>query len=176
VALNSGQRRCLGDLAGRRAGLVKLAHGPGLLPAGTLLWLDADMTIRNLTHGAKSLDDFAVLFFAPPVRGSPLAIQLGSFALHIDDLVRALNTIAPYDWKTFWDTAERPGLRSADQGLTAAGYDYVYQDTPSANESEFLSATHAADHYHSIGLQSGADGAVKDVWWEASVYCRSWTR
>ncbi|MGA2558585.1 MAG: M61 family peptidase [Terracidiphilus sp.] len=146
--------------------------GQDFYPAGTLLWLDADMTIRNLTHGAKSLDDFAVLFFAPPVRGSASRDTApGVLPYTFDDLVRALNTIAPYDWKTFWETR----LNALDfevltKGLTAAGYDYVYQDTPSANESEFLSATHAADHYHSIGLQSGADGAVKDVWVGSPAY------
>ncbi|HQY88736.1 MAG TPA: hypothetical protein PK402_08755, partial [Tepidisphaeraceae bacterium] len=30
---------------------------------GALLWLDVDVTIRNLTNGTKSLDDFARLFF-----------------------------------------------------------------------------------------------------------------
>ena len=31
-------------------------------PEGTLIWLEADTTIRQLSHGAKSLDDFCHAF------------------------------------------------------------------------------------------------------------------
>jgi predicted metalloprotease with PDZ domain len=40
-----------------------------------LLWLDADSTIRSLSGGKKSLDDFAKLFF-----GSPLIRPSGTFS------------------------------------------------------------------------------------------------
>ncbi len=140
--------------------------------AGTLLWLDADMTIRNLTHGAKSLDDFAALFFSPPVRGSASHDTApGVLPYTFDDLVRALNAVAPYDWKKFWETRLNAlDFKMLTHGLTTAGYDYTYQDTPTEFESGFLNATHTAEHYHSIGLLAGADGAVADVWIGSPAY------
>ncbi len=57
-----------------------------------LVWLDADTKIRELSDGKKSLDDFAKLFFG---------IDNGSYitvTYTFDDLVKALNTVQPYDW------------------------------------------------------------------------------
>jgi predicted metalloprotease with PDZ domain len=140
--------------------------------AGSLLWLEADMKIRTLTNGAKSLDDFAALFFAPPVAGaSSRDTGPGVLPYTFDDLVKALNTIAPYDWKMFWETRLNAlDFKALTGGLTAAGYDYVYQDTPTPFEAGFLNAAHVADLYHSLGFQSAADGTLEDVWVGSPAY------
>ena len=53
-------------------------------PAGAVMWLDADLKIRELSHGTKALDDFAALFFAPPVKGVGIArYRAGSFAVYV---------------------------------------------------------------------------------------------
>ena len=60
---------------------------------GELLWLDVDTTIRQLTHGQKSLDDFTHVFHGAP--GGPPQVKPYEF----DDVAAALNQVAPNDWK-----------------------------------------------------------------------------
>ena len=63
---------------------------------GMLIWLDADTKIRELTNGQKSLDDFCKRFFG---------VYNGSFITDpytLEDVIRDLNAVAPYDWKNFF--------------------------------------------------------------------------
>ena len=100
---------------------------------GALIWLDADTKIRELTNGQKSLDDFAKAF---------LGVNNGSFVTDqytLDDLVKIINGVAPYDWATFF--RERVyDLHPAvpEDGFTRGGYKLVYTDTmpPSARGAE----------------------------------------
>ena len=39
---------------------------------GELLWLEVDVTIRQLTNGAKSLDDFCRAFYGAPATAQPI--------------------------------------------------------------------------------------------------------
>jgi predicted metalloprotease with PDZ domain len=62
---------------------------------GKMIWLDADTKIRELTNDQKSLDDFCKKF---------LGVYNGSFITYqytLDDVVKDLNEVAPYDWRTF---------------------------------------------------------------------------
>ena len=62
---------------------------------GWLIWLDVDTAIRELTHGAKSIEDFCHLFHG----GESSAPMVKPCT--IDDVVAALNQVAPHDWKAF---------------------------------------------------------------------------
>ena len=140
--------------------------------AGTLLWLEADMKIRQLTHGAKSLDDFAALFFAPPVaRSSSRDTGPGVLPYTFADLVKALNATAPYDWKSFWETRLNAlDFKLLTGGLEASGYDYVYQETMIPEEAESIKASHSAEMHHSLGFRVGPDGLLRDVWIGSPAY------
>src|SRR6476620_2839861 len=62
---------------------------------GQMMWLDADTLIRERTHGARSLDNFAAAFFG---------VNNGAFnedTYTFDDVVAALNRVMPYDWAHF---------------------------------------------------------------------------
>lgn len=75
-----------------------------------LVWLDADSTIRTISGGKKSLDDFAKAFFG----GSASAPQVKPYTL--DDVAAALNAVAPHDWRASSrraSTASIPTRRSA---------------------------------------------------------------
>src|ERR1700691_319585 len=61
----------------------------------TLNWLWVDVTIRQQSKGAKSIDDFCHLFHGAPST-SPM-VKPYTF----DDVVNALNQAAPYDWRPF---------------------------------------------------------------------------
>ena len=140
--------------------------------AGTLLWLEADVKIRQLTHGAKSLDDFAALFFAPPVPGSASRdTGPGVLPYTFADLVQALNATAPYDWESFWNTRLNAlDFKPLTRGLQASGYDYVYQDTMIPSEGDYMKASHMAEMYHSLGFQAMPDGILQDVWMGSPAY------
>jgi predicted metalloprotease with PDZ domain len=128
---------------------------------GELIWLEADMTIRQLTHGQKSLDDFTHLFYGPP--SLPLN-QVPTFKSYtFDDLVIVLNQVAPYDWSKFfndrlWSTSPHAPLG----GVEASGWKLTYTDKP----DELLRAREAERHYldvgFSIGLLINEDGTIMD--------------
>src|SRR5258706_9078819 len=61
-----------------------------------LVWLDADTTIRAKTSNRKSLDDFAKLFFGAPGTSGTVVKPYT-----VDDLVLALDQVAPNDWRGF---------------------------------------------------------------------------
>src|SRR5664279_2575326 len=64
-------------------------------PEGTLIWLEADVVIRQLSKGRKSLDDFCKLFYGAP--SGPPALKPYNF----DDVVAALNAVQHNDWAGF---------------------------------------------------------------------------
>ena len=73
-------------------------RGYDYYPESDLIWLDADTKIRELSGGKKSLDDFAKLFFG---------IDNGSYVTvgyTLEDIVKAMNTVQPYDWAGFFRT------------------------------------------------------------------------
>ncbi len=124
---------------------------------GWLIWLDVDTAIRELTHGQKSIDDFCHLFHGGE-SGAP-AVKPYTF----DDVVAALNQVAPHDWKAFlgsriYQVAPRAPL----DGITRGGWRLVYTDA----KNEFIKTGDGerVDATYSIGLRVRArDGVVSDV-------------
>jgi predicted metalloprotease with PDZ domain len=131
--------------------------------AGQMVWLAVDAKLRALTRGGKSLDDFARAFFG---------VDNGSYVTRtytFDDVVAALNGVAPFDWAGFLrahvDTLDPPLL----DGLEGTGWKLVYTDKPSAYEKQYNSRPQSPRHLFnftwSIGLTMGKDGQVNDVRW-----------
>jgi len=127
-------------------------------PEGTLIWLDADVTIRQLSKGARSLDDFCRAFEGGP--GGAPAMKPYNF----DDLVAALNAIQPYDWANFLNRR----LHSTEPhaplgGIEHSGWKLVYD----GERSEFLKAEEAEQKTlnlsYSLGLKVKEDGTVVDI-------------
>jgi predicted metalloprotease with PDZ domain len=94
---------------------------------GSLLWLDIDTKLRQLSDGKRSLDDFARLFFG---------IEDGSMAVHtyvFDDIAATLNRVQPNDWAAF--LRARLNATTVDaplDGLTRGGWKIVYDEQPGA--------------------------------------------
>src|SRR5262249_46693338 len=65
---------------------------------GTLIWLEADVMIRRLTGGKKTLDDFCALFHGQNDNGKVWVKPYDA-----DEVYRTLNQVAPYDWKNFFE-------------------------------------------------------------------------
>jgi len=59
---------------------------------GQLVWLEVDATIREMSRGRRSLDDFARAFFGMHDG------DYGELTYTFDDVVAALNAVQPNDW------------------------------------------------------------------------------
>ncbi len=124
-----------------------------------MLWLEADALIRSTTHGAKSLDDFCRLFYGPP-SSSPKVVPYD-----FDDVVKALNTVMPYDWRGFWTTRlDRVQAAVPLEGLTASGWRLEFGPDPSPVERAEDAFHKATNLRYSLGLTIKDEGAtVGDV-------------
>jgi predicted metalloprotease with PDZ domain len=140
-------------------------------PESDLIWLDADTKIRELSGGKKSLDDFAKLFFG---------IDNGSYitvTYTFDDIVKALNTVQPYDWAGLLRTrVYEVNPNVPENGFTQGGYRLVYND----NEPEWLKkaeSVRGVSFATSLGFSvksdiSGPDshGGIDQVWWDSLAF------
>jgi len=125
---------------------------------GTLLWLDVDTRIRQQTNGQKSLDDFCRLFHGGQT-GSPTVVPY-----RFDDVVSALNIVAPYDWHTFLDhrvhdTAAEPPLDGLHRGGWKLGYSAQRTGYARARDAEGKMVDLSA----SLGLLLNEQGVVMDI-------------
>jgi len=124
-----------------------------------LNWLWADMIIRQQTQGKRSLDDFCQLFHGGS--STPPMVKTYTF----DDVVNALNQVAPYDWRRFWnERLSNHGPGAPLEGLEASGWKLVYNETPSElfrSDEEDRENTHAA--LYSLGLVLSKDGTIGDT-------------
>ena len=132
--------------------------------AGQLTWLAVDAKIRELTHEKRSLDDFARAFFG---------VDDGSWTVKpytFDDVVAALNGVAPHDWAKFLREridAHAPPL----DGVAASGWKLVYTDKPSEYQKTAESDSKAIDYAASIGITvSTKDGKLTDVRWNGPAF------
>ncbi|MEW9623399.1 M61 family peptidase [Rhodanobacter geophilus] len=131
---------------------------------GVLLWLDVDARLRELSHGRRSLDDFARLFFA---KDAPQATRTYNF----HDVCAALNMIAPDDWATF--LGRHLHTHSTDEalvGLARAGWKLVYTDVPTETFRQNEAEAGVTDLDDSIGLEIDADGRVQSVQWDGPAF------
>ena len=124
---------------------------------GWLIWLDVDTAVREMTHGQKSIEDFCHLFHG----GESSAPMLKPYTL--DDVVAALNQVAPHDWKSFLASRiEQVAPHAPLDGITRGGWRLVYTDAK--NEYIKTSDNERVDAFYSIGLRVRArDGVVGDV-------------
>ena len=120
-----------------------------------MLWLEADTLIRTTTHGAKSLDDFCRLFHGAP--STPPKVVPYDF----NDVIKALNTVMPYDWRGFWtDRLNRVRAEAPLEGLHAGGWRLAFDAEPSPVEKGESVATKTTNLYYSLGISLKDEGAA----------------
>jgi predicted metalloprotease with PDZ domain len=133
-------------------------------PEGELLWLDADTTIREMSGGKKSLDDFVHAFYG--IDDGSFAVKTYTFA----DIVKALDAVQPNDWASFLrsrlDTHEHAPLG----GITRGGWSVTYDEHPSAVFKARAKTHKMLDLRYSLGLLIGTNteagvGRIIDVLW-----------
>ena len=137
---------------------------------GQLVWLDADTLIRELSHGARSLDDFARAFFG---------INDGSYipvTYTFDDVVNALNRVQPHDWNKFLRARlDGHGPGAPLDGLNRGGYKLVYKETPSEYFKNEEERRKISDLTYSLGMIIGNEGKLTEVLWEGLAYQKGLT-
>lgn len=132
---------------------------PSFYMEGTLIWLEADVTIRALTNGKKSLDDFCALFYGQGDNG-----RVWVKPYDADEVYRTLNAVARYDWKTFFES--RLKSKSADiplGGVERGGYTLVYDATPNIFTDPWA-LDGGFNAFGSLGIHVTADGTVDEAW------------
>ena len=132
---------------------------------GALIWLEADVTIRRLSGGSRSLDDFAARFLGATAAGPTGDTGPGVLTYRFEDVVRTLNETQPYDWAEFWITRLNAlTTRPPTAGLEESGYSYADGETMVADEAAFMAASHMSEMFHSLGIFVLPDGTLRDVW------------
>ena len=141
-----------GDYAGYRRGV-------DFYPEGTLIWLDADVTIRKLSQESKSLNDFCRAFHGGP--GGVPAIK----AYTLEDVVAGLNAVQAYDWAGFFQQRlHSTSPRAPLGGVEGSGWKLVYNGVRSDYWKAEEEVRKTIDLSYSIGLKVRDDeGTVIDV-------------
>jgi len=132
---------------------------------GSLIWLDVDTRIRELSGDSRSLDDFARSFFGQEDR-----VWITN-TYTFEDAVRALADLAEFGWASFFDerlNRTTPGAPLA--GLERGGYRLVYRDAPSEYQAGKESLSGITNLLFSIGLSVGSGGSIEEVLWEGPAF------
>jgi predicted metalloprotease with PDZ domain len=138
-------------------GWMNWRRGTDYYEEGDLMWLEVATIIHDTTHGQKSIDDFCHLFHGGPNLGP----QVKTYTF--DQLVAALNQVAPYDWAAFFD--ERLNSTSPEPpvgGIENAGWKPVLTSEPMHLPTIRLVPLLGQSDEYSIGLLLGPDGEVND--------------
>ncbi len=127
-------------------------------PEGTLIWLETDVTIRQLSKGEKSLDDFCRTFHGGP--GGLASLKSYEF----DDVVAGLNAVQPYDWAGFLNERLHSIAAHAPLGgIERSGWKLVYDGVRSNYWKAVEDSKKWTDLTYSIGLKVKEDGTIVDV-------------
>ncbi len=131
----------------------------------TLIWLDVDTTIRQLTGNKKSIDDFCHIFHGPPSTG-PI-VKTYTF----DDVVAALNQVAPHDWAAFLrERLNSHGPGAPLNGITNGGWKLVYTDVVPPLQRAAEDVHKITDVSYSLGFWVEEDGRIPDVIYGSPTY------
>jgi predicted metalloprotease with PDZ domain len=126
---------------------------------GELVWLDVDTTIRKLTNGKKSLNDFLGAFEGLGGNTPPKVVPYT-----FEDVVAGLNTVALNDWAGF--LRQRLDTNQAHAplgGIENSGYKLVYGPRPNVWSEKSDTQSGSADLWFSLGLAANAGGTLTDV-------------
>lgn len=125
---------------------------------GSLIWLEADVLIRQRSGGKLSLDDFCRRFHG----GEDTPPSVKPYTL--DDIVNTLNEVTPYDWRRFLtERIYQVAPHAPLGGITNGGWKLVYTDKPNTQIRIGDHARKSFDLSYSIGAMLKEDGSVMDV-------------
>jgi predicted metalloprotease with PDZ domain len=124
-----------------------------------LLWLEADVIIRQKSSGRRSLDDFCRAFLG----GVSTTPQVKPY--DENDVFAALGEIQPYDWRGFWhERLERLRSGAPLEGLESSGWHVTFGSAPSLMQKGYDARDRRTDLRYSLGFLVADEGAlISDV-------------
>jgi predicted metalloprotease with PDZ domain len=141
-----------------RPDYADLRRGTDFYEEGTLIWLDVDVTLRSLSKGRKSIEDFCQAFHGGPSTDP----QVKPYTFN--DVVSALNSVQPYDWAGFLNQRlESTSAHAPLDGITNAGYNLVFTAERPALWKTREENRKEIDLSYSLGLSAKESGDVIDV-------------
>jgi predicted metalloprotease with PDZ domain len=128
-------------------------RGTDYYDEGDLLWLEVATMIHSQSHGQKTIDDFCAAFHGGANNGPEVKTYT------FDELVAALNAVAPFDWASFFHTRlESTAPAAPTGGIENGGWKVEFNGEPSKLTGRRGNPTDV----YSIGLELSPDGAVGD--------------
>ncbi len=145
-------------------------------PEGSLLWLDIDTRLRELSGGKKSLDDFIKIFYGKDAAFAKTSHDVKPY--EFDEIVNTLNTVQPTDWATLLRTR----LGSTDErapldGIARGGWKLTFTDTPTDLFKAREKQNKNMNLLYSLGLvvsrergRGAEPGEIADVLWNGPAF------
>jgi len=125
---------------------------------GSLIWLDADVLIRQKSGGKLSLDDFLHKFHG----GTGLQGDAATYDLN--DIVQTLNSVVAYDWRQFFiERVYNVAKQAPIGGITNGGWKLILNDTPNLAMQVDERSHSFVNELYSIGLIVNSEGGIRDV-------------
>jgi len=140
-------------IPGFQRGWLNWRRGTDYYDEGDLLWLEVATIIHRESKGQQSIDDFCQAFHGGANNGP----QVKTYTF--EELVASLNSIAPYDWATYFhNKLDSTSPDAPTGGIENGGWKVTFNAEPSKLEGRRGNPGFT----YSLGLQVGADGAVSD--------------
>lgn len=127
-------------------------------PEGYLIWLEVDALIRRQTNGQKSLNDFCRNFYGGQ-SGPPVVVTY-----KFEDVVSALNQVAPYDWaRLLRERLDSKSPHAPMGGIENGGWKLVYTDQKNSTMEAAEKTGESLDLSFSLGMMITKEGDIRDV-------------
>jgi predicted metalloprotease with PDZ domain len=138
-------------------GFRSIRRGTDFYSEGELMWLEADATIRRISGGRRTIDDFARAFFGRSSTGPEVVTYTR------DDVIAALNAVQPYDWRGFFAARIDAIAPHPPDPFTPDGWRLVYASQPNALEKITNAVNKSFDVRYSLGIVGGTESVITDV-------------
>jgi predicted metalloprotease with PDZ domain len=125
---------------------------------GALIWMEADILIRQRTNNRLSLDDFLQRFHGGASSGPKVVTY------DLAQIVAAMNSVVPYDWNRFFrDRVYTVQERAPLGGITNGGWSLVFTDVPNIQGQVDEYRAKNGSFMYSVGFLVNEKGEIRDI-------------
>jgi predicted metalloprotease with PDZ domain len=125
---------------------------------GNLMWLEADVIIRNASGGRRSIDDVARVFFG---HGADTGAQVVTY--NRADVIAALESVQHYDWKAFLAQRIDAITPHPPNPFERAGFKLAFTDVQTGIDKTVAGKRKSLDLRYSLGIIAKSDGTIVDI-------------
>ena len=127
-------------------------------PEGELIWLDVDTTLRKLSGGKRSLNDFAARFLG---KGGNTSVAVVPY--EFENIVGELAALVSYDWQGFLERRLKSKAPNAPlDGIGNGGYKLEYSEQTNEMAHALETRDHGVNAWYSLGFVT-AEQTIRDV-------------